>query len=207
VVRPAHAPSPSARTRCSGKSRSGRRVRRSGGSGGGSTGNKGVRNSGCASSRDYLPRRRRSTRRRERKRRKKATGGGGRPLLRGGSLHPPTESRGGGGGASAGGRRGSAHRRAIYGRGGACRRGAGARRGGVWDCDDGDVGRGLNARRALEEEEAGLFHPELGHRSSRHPIFERREFNPSILRSQGGACDNPPRKIPYYRLRPIHFGH
>jgi hypothetical protein len=22
-----------------------------------------------------------------------------------------------------------------------------------------------------------------------------------------GQCDNPPRKIPYYRLRPIHFGH
>jgi hypothetical protein len=22
-----------------------------------------------------------------------------------------------------------------------------------------------------------------------------------------GRCDNPPRKIPYYRLRPIHFGH
>jgi hypothetical protein len=21
------------------------------------------------------------------------------------------------------------------------------------------------------------------------------------------CCDNPPRKIPYYRLRPIHFGH
>jgi hypothetical protein len=21
------------------------------------------------------------------------------------------------------------------------------------------------------------------------------------------VCDNPPRKIPYYRLRPIHFGH
>jgi hypothetical protein len=20
-------------------------------------------------------------------------------------------------------------------------------------------------------------------------------------------CDNPPKKIPYYRLRPIHFGH
>jgi hypothetical protein len=20
-------------------------------------------------------------------------------------------------------------------------------------------------------------------------------------------CDNPPRKIPYYRLKPIHFGH
>jgi hypothetical protein len=23
----------------------------------------------------------------------------------------------------------------------------------------------------------------------------------------GNKCDNPPRKIPYYRLRPIHFGH
>jgi hypothetical protein len=21
------------------------------------------------------------------------------------------------------------------------------------------------------------------------------------------SCDNPPKKIPYYRLRPIHFGH
>jgi hypothetical protein len=21
------------------------------------------------------------------------------------------------------------------------------------------------------------------------------------------SCDNPPRKIPYYRLRPVHFGH
>jgi hypothetical protein len=21
------------------------------------------------------------------------------------------------------------------------------------------------------------------------------------------CCDNPPKKIPYYRLRPIHFGH
>jgi hypothetical protein len=23
----------------------------------------------------------------------------------------------------------------------------------------------------------------------------------------GRDCDNPPRKVPYYRLRPIHFGH
>jgi hypothetical protein len=22
-----------------------------------------------------------------------------------------------------------------------------------------------------------------------------------------GCCDNPPRKIPYYHLKPIHFGH
>jgi hypothetical protein len=25
--------------------------------------------------------------------------------------------------------------------------------------------------------------------------------------AEGGYCDNPPRKIPYYRLRLIHFGH
>jgi hypothetical protein len=25
--------------------------------------------------------------------------------------------------------------------------------------------------------------------------------------ARGGRCDNPPRKIPYYRLTPIHFGH
>jgi hypothetical protein len=24
---------------------------------------------------------------------------------------------------------------------------------------------------------------------------------------EDGSCDNPPRKILYYRLRPIHFGH
>jgi hypothetical protein len=27
------------------------------------------------------------------------------------------------------------------------------------------------------------------------------------LANESLACDNPPRKIPYYRLRPIHFGH
>jgi uncharacterized membrane protein YgcG len=74
AVRPAHAPSPSARGR-SGGSRSGRRARRSEGSGGGSAGSRGTRNSGCASSRDSLPRRPRSIRRRERKRRRRATGG------------------------------------------------------------------------------------------------------------------------------------
>jgi hypothetical protein len=44
AVRPAHTPSPSAQ-----------RVRRSEGCGGGSTGNRGTRNYGCASSRDSLP--------------------------------------------------------------------------------------------------------------------------------------------------------
>jgi hypothetical protein len=28
-----------------------------------------------------------------------------------------------------------------------------------------------------------------------------------VLRLGYDKCDNPPRKIPYYRLRPIHFGH
>jgi hypothetical protein len=28
-----------------------------------------------------------------------------------------------------------------------------------------------------------------------------------LLSSFKGMCDNPPKKIPYYRLRPIHFGH
>jgi hypothetical protein len=27
------------------------------------------------------------------------------------------------------------------------------------------------------------------------------------LKKLMGWCDNPPRKIPYYRLRPIHLGH
>jgi hypothetical protein len=70
AVRPAHAPSLSTRARRSGGSRSERRARRSEGSGDRSTRNRGKRNSGCASSRDSLPRRPQSTRRRERKRRK-----------------------------------------------------------------------------------------------------------------------------------------
>jgi hypothetical protein len=46
-----------------------------------------MRNSGCASSKDFLPWRPRRTRLREGKRRKRATGG--RPALRGGSPRPP----------------------------------------------------------------------------------------------------------------------
>jgi hypothetical protein len=46
---------------------------------------------GCASSRDFLPRRRRSTRCREKKRRRKTMGG--KPLLRGGILRPPPSPR------------------------------------------------------------------------------------------------------------------
>jgi hypothetical protein len=124
---------------------------------------------------------------------------GGGPPLRGGSLRPLTESRGGGRGASAWGGRGSARRRAVYGRGGARRGGAGARRGGVgvsrggvWEHDGGDIGRGLSVRRALEEEEVGLLHHEVGRRSSRRPIFERREFNLSDFAFAGWRRPPPP---------------
>jgi hypothetical protein len=34
-------------------------------------------------------------------------------------------------------------------------------------------------------------------------------LHPSLHKTEGHvlSCDNPPRKVPYYRLRPIHFGH
>jgi hypothetical protein len=71
----------------SGRRKRGRRTRRSGGSGGESTGNSGMRSTGCVSSRNFLPWRPRSTRHWEREKGKRATGG--RPPLGGGSLRPP----------------------------------------------------------------------------------------------------------------------
>jgi hypothetical protein len=91
--------------------------------------------------------------------------------LRGGSLHPLTESRGGGRGASAWGRRGSACHQAVYRRGSARRGGTGARCGGVWERGSGDAGLHHSARRALEEEEAGLLHLEVSNRPSECPSF------------------------------------
>jgi hypothetical protein len=46
--------------------------------------------------------------------------------------------------------------------------------------------------------------PDTSFSLSSHPYPE----GPSsrVVDSNGGKCDNPPRKIPYYRLRPIHFG-
>jgi hypothetical protein len=41
---------------------------------------------------------------------------------------------------------------------------------------------------------------------ARNVINARRTGN-TETRATVGYCDNPPRKIPYYRLRPIHFGH
>jgi hypothetical protein len=86
-----------------------------------------------------------------------------------GSCTPHTESCGGG--ASAWGGRGSARHQVVYRRGGARRGGAGARRGGVWERGSGDAGRHHSARRALEEDEAGLLHLEVGNRSSGHLGF------------------------------------
>jgi hypothetical protein len=85
AVRPAHASSPSAHARRSGRSRSGRRAR-SGASGDGSAGSGGVRSSGCAGSRGSPHLGPRSTHRQARRRRE-AMGAGLPP--RGGSLHPP----------------------------------------------------------------------------------------------------------------------
>jgi hypothetical protein len=35
----------------------------------------------------------------------------------------------------------------------------------------------------------------------------RGRMTPGYVGIGEGECDNPPRKVPYYRLRPIHFGH
>jgi hypothetical protein len=64
-------------------------------------------------------------------------------------------------------------------------------RGGVWERVGGDVGHGLSAHRALEEEEAGLLYPEVGRRSSRRPIFERFEFNLSDFAFAGWHRPSP----------------
>jgi hypothetical protein len=78
---------------------------------------------------------------------------------RGGSLGPLAQSCEGGRGDSTWGRRGSARRQAAYERGDACRRND-------WGCGGGHAGGGNNVRRAPEEEETGIFHPEVGDRSS-----------------------------------------
>jgi hypothetical protein len=38
-------------------------------------------------------------------------------------------------------------------------------------------------------------------------VFIQDLCKPTIRLLSYPECDNPPRKIPYYRLRPIHFGH
>jgi hypothetical protein len=89
---------------------------------------------------------------------------------------PSLRAAGGGRGTSAWGGRGSARRQAVYGRGDACRRGADARREGVWECCGGDADRCHSVCQALEEEKAGRVHLEVSSRFSRCSGFEGLEL-------------------------------
>jgi hypothetical protein len=165
-------PRAQARARRSGRSKSGRHARRRGRSGDGSARNKGVRSFGCASSRGSPPWRIRSSRHRTRRRRR-AMGGGLSP--RGGSPRPPRPEP----------RRRQKRQRLGWVRErpppGSLRErrlapgGAGARRGDVRGCGNGHTGGGHNVRRALEEEEAGILHPEVGGCCTTRRIFETSE--------------------------------
>jgi hypothetical protein len=49
----------------------------------------------------------------------------------------------------------------------------------------------------------------LADKCSSHVRFESARCNDKLrmmTSSVVAPCDNPPRQIPYYRLRPIHFG-
>jgi hypothetical protein len=127
---------------------------------------------------------------------------------------PVAKSRRGGRGAGASGGRGSTRHRAVHGKGGVRRGSANACHGSIWECCSGGDRRHSSVRRTLEKEEARLLHLEVSSRSSRRSGFEGLELSFLSSCSQGGtdrprprAYDNPPRKIPYYHLRPIHFGH
>jgi hypothetical protein len=155
AVRPTHAPSPS---ECARDAAVGARA---GGAQEGEEDPARVRSSGCVSSRVSPPLGLRSTRRRTR--RGRAIGDGLPREV--GAFAPLSQSRGGGRGDDAWGGRGSARHQAAYERGDARRRGAGACRWDDWGRGGGHAGGGYSARQALEEEEAGLLHPELGDRS------------------------------------------
>jgi hypothetical protein len=102
--------------------------------------------------------------------------GDGLPL-RGGSLRPLAQSRGGGGRDSAWGGRGNARRQAAYERGATRRGGAGARRWDDWGRGGGHASGGHSVRRAPEEDEAGILHPEVGDCSWGLCLLDWRGFN------------------------------
>jgi hypothetical protein len=79
-----------------------------------------------------------------------------------GAFTPLAQSRGGGERDSASGGRRSARRQATYKRGDARHDGAGTCRGDGWGCGGGHTGGGNNVRRAPDEKEKGVFHPEVG---------------------------------------------
>jgi hypothetical protein len=159
VVRPAHAPSPSACARCAaagaraGGMQDGAKDLAAGAPGTAGRGIPAVQAAGALSPSDLgvlIVRRGR----RGRKRR-------GAAPLRGGSLRPPHQeprrwqrSK----------RLGRARHQAVY------KRGA-ARRGGIWERGSGDAGRHHSACRPLKEEEAGLLHFEVSNRPSGGPGF------------------------------------
>jgi hypothetical protein len=69
--------------------------------------------------------------------------------------------------------------------------------------DDGDEERrfGGETTKCRSERRWGLYRtPPFV--TGRLPNRDKRPFSIGLC-----YCDNPPRKIPYYRLRPIHFGH
>jgi hypothetical protein len=187
LIRPRPEPE-RARARRNGKSRSGRRARRRRGSGDGSAGNRKMRSSGCASSWDSLPWRLRSTRRRTRKRRRVTED---ELSPRGGSLRPPSPRAeeaaeepvpGAGAGAPVArqSKREAAHAAEVPAHAAEASGGATAAAMAV-----------ASAHRALEKEEAGLLHLEVGHCSSRRFVSRGVSLILLISRSQGGA-DRPP---------------
>jgi hypothetical protein len=89
-----------------------------------------------------------------------------------GAFAPLAHSCGGGKGDNTWGERGSAHRQAAYERGDARHRGTGVRRGDDRECGGRHAGHGRNVRRAPDEEEARILHPELGDRSPIRHIFK-----------------------------------
>jgi hypothetical protein len=90
--------------------------------------------------------------------------GGRAPLERWEPSPPFAQSRGGGEGDDAWGGHRSAHCQATYERGDARCRNASVRRGDGRGCGGGHAGGGDNVRRAPEEKEKGIFHPEVSGR-------------------------------------------
>jgi hypothetical protein len=66
-----------------------------------------------------------------------------------------------------------------------------------------DVVNYIAPRRQWTQREFAIARNENAYNQSRdtHNLY----FH--TLVQEQAFCDNPPRKIPYYRLRPIHFGH
>jgi hypothetical protein len=70
--------------------------------------------------------------------------------------------------------------------------------------------RGLPFFKLLKHQEKFVWTPEVDQALallkdflSKPPVLTASRKNEQLLL----YCDNPPRKIPYYRLRPVHFGH